>query len=371
MASTDPWALPSISYDETELRAFDLMLSMPDGTARGARGGVRPGDPGFAVTVSAGVVSVTGGVAALYRSGQGLYRAQLAATSPGTLAAANSSFSRIDLVYLRVWDTAVDSSGLRKADTVLLTGTASATPSAPTPGATEIYIPLATITVPTTGAGGTGSATVSQAVRPYFVAPGGILPTASTAEPSSGGPGGVFYDSDTDTFRYFKADGTTKANLLDSLGGKTTFARKSADSPPRASTTTLAADPDLAGMPVAASQVYAVRALIFYSAHQDADLKLQFSAPSGASMIWHGHCQATGTTGTGGLSIYDAQQLSTIYQPGGADTGNTTIMTLVVEGTLTIGGTAGSFGVSWAQSTSNAVGTILRAGSYLQLTRMT
>ncbi|MDH6709741.1 hypothetical protein P3T27_006490 [Kitasatospora sp. MAA19] len=184
---TDPLWLPSISYDETELRKMDSPLVMADGTALGSRPGIRPGDPGLTVTLSGTTVNISTGVATLYRPGQGVYRAFLAATSPGTLTAANASFSRIDLVYLRVWDTAVDSSGLRRADAVLLTGTASATPVVPTPGATEIYIPLATITVPSTGAGGTGAATVSTAVRQITVAPGGILPVSSPTDIASAG----------------------------------------------------------------------------------------------------------------------------------------------------------------------------------------
>jgi hypothetical protein len=182
MVATDPLWLPSISYDETELRKMDSALVMPDGTALGSRPGIRPGDPGLAVTLAGTTVNVSAGTATLYRSSQGLYRAQLAATSPGTLTAANATFARIDLVYLRVWDTAIDSSGLRKADTVYLAGTASASPAVPTPGATEIYIPLATINVPNTGGGGTGSATVSSTIRQLTVAPGGILPVSSAAD---------------------------------------------------------------------------------------------------------------------------------------------------------------------------------------------
>ncbi|MCG6499469.1 hypothetical protein [Kitasatospora sp. A2-31] len=182
MVATDPLWEPSLSYDETELRKMDSALVMADGTALGSRAGVRPGDAGFAVSLAGTTVNVTAGTATLTRAGQGVYRAQLAATSPGTLAAANASFARIDLVYLRVWDTAVDSSGLRKADTVLLTGTPSGSPAVPTPGATEIYIPLATINVPSTGGGGTGAATVSTAIRQVTVAPGGILPVSSTVD---------------------------------------------------------------------------------------------------------------------------------------------------------------------------------------------
>ncbi|MFE6866004.1 hypothetical protein ACFVFS_05570 [Kitasatospora sp. NPDC057692] len=179
---TDPLWLPTLGYDETEFRLMDSPFLMADGTARGSRPGVRPGDPGFAVTLAGTAVNVGAGVAALHRSGQGVYRAQLPASTPGNLTAADGTYSRIDLVYLRVWDTSVDASGFRKADTVYLAGTPGPAPSAPTPAGTQIYIPLATITVPPVGSGGTGSATVSTAIRQFTVAPGGILPVSSTAD---------------------------------------------------------------------------------------------------------------------------------------------------------------------------------------------
>ncbi|MFD8949470.1 hypothetical protein ACFV0B_11505 [Streptomyces xanthophaeus] len=179
---TDPLWLPSLSYDETELRKMDSAMAMTDGTAVGSRAGIRPGDPGLAVSLAGTTVNVTAGTGIVHRAGQGVYRAQLPASSPGTLSAAHATFSRIDLVYLRVWDNAVDASGLTKADTVYLAGTPSGSPAAPTPGATEIYIPLATITVPSTGGGGTGAASVSSTIRQVTVAPGGILPVSSAAD---------------------------------------------------------------------------------------------------------------------------------------------------------------------------------------------
>lgn len=225
---TDPLWLPTLSYDETELRKMDSMLVMADGTAMGSRPGVRPGDAGLTVTLSGTTVNVSTGTAALYRSGQGVYRAQIPASTAGTLAAADGTYTRIDLVYLRVWDTAVDSTGLRKADVVLLTGTPGAAPSAPSPGATEIYVPLATITVPPTGSGGTGSATVSAAVRQVTVAPGGVLPVSSTADIAAAGTytGQARYNTVRGCPEYWngtawvaQGDSTTYVPTFTSLGG--------------------------------------------------------------------------------------------------------------------------------------------------------
>lgn len=185
MVATDPAWLSGLSYDQLEVRKMDVLTAMANSSAGGARAGVRPGDPGLAVSLAGTTVNVSAGAGSAWRTGQGLYRYQLAATSPGVLTAAHASLSRIDLVYVRVWDNTVDASGLNKADTVYLAGTAGSG-VAPTPGATEIYTVLATITVPSVGGGGTGSATVSTAARDITVAPGGILPVPSAGLATAG-----------------------------------------------------------------------------------------------------------------------------------------------------------------------------------------
>ncbi|MFD0303949.1 hypothetical protein ACFVH1_32140, partial [Streptomyces sp. NPDC127123] len=144
----------------------------------GARTGILPGSGGFTVTVSGTTITVGTGIASLYYAEQGVYRVAMTSTSNLTLDAAHATLSRIDLVYLRVWDNAVDGSGQAKADVVYLPGTPSSTPSAPTPSGTVIYMRLAHITVPAVGG---GSPSVNNTVTPVTVAAGGIVPDASAA----------------------------------------------------------------------------------------------------------------------------------------------------------------------------------------------
>lgn len=370
---TDPSWLPGISYDQDEARIYDSLMAMGNGSALGSRGGVRPGDPGLTVSLAGSVINVSAGVGALHRSGRGLYRGYLGtSTSPGSVAAAHATFARIDLVYFRVWDTAVDSSGLNKGDVVYLQGTASGSPVAPTPGATEIYIPLATISVPASGG---GSPSVSTAIRPYTVAPGGVLPCTTATAPSTGGPGQIMYYTDTEVFWYFKADGTTKAVLLDSAGastiGKAIYARKTADTT-RASTTAYSADPHLT-VAVLANAVYEVEALILYSADADRDMKAAWSGPASSSMQWVGHNLLGFETGAAADNLpIDGQVLGDLgYQAGGRVAGsNTEIATMTVRGILITAGSAGSLTFRWAQIVSGAVGTIVRSGSYVKVTRI-
>ncbi|MFL4904812.1 hypothetical protein ACJ6WF_16895 [Streptomyces sp. MMS24-I2-30] len=191
MADALPKWIDGLSYTGLSLRRGDILTGMHDGTALGVRAGVRPGGGGLSVTLSGSTITVTAGVAMVqYQSGQGAYRACLASSTNATLTAAHATLSRIDLVYLRVWDNAVDGSGLNQADAVYLTGTPASSPVAPAPGGTQIYIPLATITVPPAGG---GSPTVSTAVTPFTVAPGGILP--SPTAPAAPHTGQAYYAS--------------------------------------------------------------------------------------------------------------------------------------------------------------------------------
>lgn len=205
----DPLDINSLTYDGTELRRAALLGVMAAGTGLSARSGIRPGDPGLAVTLSGTTINVSAGAAWIYQSGQGVYRAVMTATnSANTLTAAHATLTRIDLVYLRVWDTSVDSSGLNQADVVYLAGTPSGTPAAPTPAGTQIYVPLATITVPPVGG---GSASVSSAVRQNTVAPGGILPSAT----APGSPyTGQYYDNGTDLLRWNGASWDTYQKVV-------------------------------------------------------------------------------------------------------------------------------------------------------------
>ncbi|MER7153754.1 hypothetical protein [Streptomyces lydicus] len=192
----DPLDINGITYDGIELRRAAILGVMSNGSTYGGRSGVRPGDPGLITTLSGTTINVSAGAGWVWYTGQGTYRAALPTAWTGTLQAAHATLSRIDLVYLRVWDNAVDGSGLTQADVVYLPGTASSTPVIPTPAGTQIGFYLATINVPPVGG---GSPSVSLSVLPRTVAPGGILP--SSVAPTSPYTG-QFYDNGTDLLRY-------------------------------------------------------------------------------------------------------------------------------------------------------------------------
>jgi hypothetical protein len=211
----DAWAIDGLTFAGREARLVEAVSIMADGTALGSRSGVRPGDPGLTVTLAGSTINTSAGVATVAYASQGVYRVAFpASTSPGTLTAAHATLARIDLVYLRVWDNSVDASGLNQADIVYLAGTPSATPSAPVPAGTQIYMPLATISVPASGG---GSPTVSTAVRPFTVAPGGILPSTTTP---AGLYVGQYWDDGTNLRRW---NGTTWDTYQKAPGAASTW----------------------------------------------------------------------------------------------------------------------------------------------------
>lgn len=197
----DPVWIDGLTYSGAEMRRATSMEFATNGVAGGALGGVRPGDPGLKVTLSGMSISVAAGVAAVPYAGQGVYRAYNNTTWSGTVNTADPSLTRIDLVYLRVWDNAVDASGNTKADVVYIAGSPGAG-VAPTPVGTVIYIPLAQITVPA------GSTTPSVTdLRGAAVAPGGIAPAGPLAM-ATGYYAGQYRDNPT-TGLLERYDGTT------------------------------------------------------------------------------------------------------------------------------------------------------------------
>lgn len=123
---------------------------------------------------------------------------------------------------------------------------------------------------------------------------------------------------------------------------------------------------------VAANATYNVRGLLLYSARSDTDVKIGWSVPSGGSFSWIAHGQIQ--DGTGGVSagmVVDRQSAgATAFPLGGAAAENTTYMTAIIEGRVVTVGTSGTFRLNWAQRVSNGTASIMRAGSYLQLTRI-
>ena len=172
------------------------------------------------------------------------------------------------------------------------------------------------------------------------------------------------------------------ASLLTSM--QTQVARKTADTQ-RAATTVTVADPHLT-FEVAANGVYVWWGWLKYDAPTAADINVDFSVPTGALGEWMGHgvgiTRVVGTTDaaspvntadtvgtTGYLLRVETNDVSSARGFGGLGTGGTPL-TIVLNGTLRVGSTAGTFSLDWAQRVSDATNTTVYTDSYIAMQRV-
>lgn len=190
--------LNSVAEDAADARSVDAVFLHPGGPVV-ARPGRRPG-PGLTVTVGgtpeAASVAPGGGIIT-DTTGGGSYRFVLPATVSKDLATRpGSGTSRIDLVIARIRNTDIHpTDGGLDVIVEVVTGTAAASPVAPTVPAAALQ--LATLTIPNTG-----TITVAGA-PPRTAAAGGILIVTGTTQRDAISPvwdGIKVYREDTDTF---------------------------------------------------------------------------------------------------------------------------------------------------------------------------
>lgn len=157
-------------------------------------------------------------------------------------------------------------------------------------------------------------------------------------------------------------DGTVSEYGAGALG----YARKTADQTVNNSVA-LVADTALT-LPVVANAVYEVSGQVLYSTTTTADMQAQFAAPAGAALEWA--YSGYGSTATGSPSSVNLARLTlgNIITPGGIGTGSR--IGFRPLGILTTGGTAGSLTLTWAQGVAEVSDTVVHAGSFLKLTRI-
>jgi hypothetical protein len=146
------------------------------------------------------------------------------------------------------------------------------------------------------------------------------------------------------------------------------FAYRTSDSAAIQSDATVNDDDTLFVTPTI-SAVYTVKALIMYRSDTTADFKLAFAFPAGASLYFSSeNAQFLTSTALGASTQLENAASGSAYALGGNGTGTT--MTFSGTGVLIMGTTAGDFKVQWAQNTSTATNTAVRAGSYIRLDRV-
>jgi hypothetical protein len=198
----DPWAidnsggLPAYSGQELRLTTVAPFVA-GNGTALGARSGVRLGgsgtellvqaqaSPNMTVKVNPGIFVAQGQTS----STQGPYTWCLDTVTNLTISAAHATLARTDLIAVRIRDASIDTSGARDGNVIVITGTAGGgVPSLPTDAS---YYTIAQISVPAavTNIGGGGGGTITDK-RAFTAALGGVVPYSSSAR-ATGLPAGT------------------------------------------------------------------------------------------------------------------------------------------------------------------------------------
>jgi hypothetical protein len=136
------------------------------------------------------------------------------------------------------------------------------------------------------------------------------------------------------------------------------WARRTTDGTPANANTTLAADSVLT-LPVVASTVYELEAVIHFNSSTTADFKFGWLFPSGLTMVYAVWAQS------GGNSLGFGQ----IHSSTPTIDGHGIHEAALVKGTVTVAATPGDLQLRCAQGTSHASDTTVLAQSYIKLTK--
>ena len=128
----------------------------------------------------------------------------------------------------------------------------------------------------------------------------------------------------------------------------------------RSSTTTAAADPHLVA-PLAANRKYVFEIVAYCIGNAAGDLKIQISTPAGATLVYS--WQRMGSTD--GEVKNDGTDSGTISMTG--TSWPSQAEAVVISGEVTVSSTAGDLELKWAQATSNATATTIKAGSFMSV----
>lgn len=143
------------------------------------------------------------------------------------------------------------------------------------------------------------------------------------------------------------------------------YARRTSDLP-RASTTTVVADPVLS-VTVLPNAVYDLDCKLPYAATTTGDLKIGWVVPSGATLDWNINSAEGNATGGTSQTYWGWQNASGTDVAGGVGAG--TAMECRPFGTLVTSSSGGTFALAWAQANSDSTATVLKTNASMTLTR--
>lgn len=163
---------------------------------------------------------------------------------------------------------------------------------------------------------------------------------------------------------------TTKKTRVDAIPGQLGYLTtlvKGADTA-RANTVALAADPDLVA-PLAINTKYVFEMGLYIVTAAAPDWQHQLYFPAGASSMYH-------LDKFSDAAVDDAaavtQAASNVFVSNPVYTDIALVVGfMLLKGSIVTAGNAGNFGINWAQGTSSATTTSVKAGSWLRVMRAT
>lgn len=118
------------------------------------------------------------------------------------------------------------------------------------------------------------------------------------------------------------------------------------------------ADPDLQ-LPLVSSGTWAVRGVIFTDGPSSANISISFGTPPGATFYWTALYQ-----NASGFNVLEAR--ASADQVTANETGNGSLVAVLIDGTLIMGATPGTLSLQWGQATLNtSAATTVDQNSYL------
>lgn len=116
-------------------------------------------------------------------------------------------------------------------------------------------------------------------------------------------------------------------------------------------------------LPVTANGVYQIEGIFRFSSNTTADMKIAWTFPSGLTMRYSALGIAAADTA---FTLFTLSQTDVMNWEGHASVDRS----VQISGVVRVSATAGLLRVQWAQLAANASNTIMRAKSYLMLTRI-
>ncbi|MFD8596963.1 hypothetical protein ACFV1L_18375 [Kitasatospora sp. NPDC059646] len=409
MAGLSRWLKPRAAGGGQTRKETRLAATPGDGTPTGPitlRSGVVPGGDPFSLSGSGMTATVGVGRAVVQgTTAQGAYSVAFDAPQSLLIPDGNGVNPRIDLLVVRVYDPEIDGSPTAQVVLERVAGTPLGSPVAPAAPAGSL--PLWEIRVEATASAGSPINWASRTDRrQYTVSAGGIgvgpdtsngvheaqyrdRGTTTGLERWNGGSaawesrlylgtsGRIVIGSDVELYRdapnslrtpdQLTVDG--QLNVAGTLNATGIGQRRRGRVPGDLSVpSTTMIDATNMSWSVVAGGEYIVTGLIGGSGTTAADLKIGWSAPTGSVFDWTPTMQPAGATATVGSVITDRSTLAQSQLLGTIGTGTT--MTAVINGSLLVGGTGGTFKMQVGQGAADATPSVLKAGSFIMVERV-